>query len=151
MHCTRPNIALTMCKLSRYTSNPSMDRWKAIIRLLGYLKKIMNFRLFYNNFQVMLKCYIDASWITSASDNKLTSEYVFILKGSVVSWASKKKTCITYSIIESKFITLAAIGKEAEWLRNMLLDIKLWPQPIQSISLYYDSQVTISSANYLDR
>jgi len=151
MHCTRPNIVLTMCKLFRYTSNPSMNRWKAIIRVLGYLKKTMNFILFYNNFQVMLKGYIDASSITSASDNKLTFEYIFNLKGSVVSWASKKQTCIIYSIIESKFITLAALGKEPEWLRKTLLDIKLWPQLMQSVSLYYDSQITISSANYLDR
>jgi hypothetical protein len=36
-------------------------------------------------------------------------------------------------------------------LRKMLLDIKLWPQLMQSVSLYDDSQITISSANYLDR
>ena len=25
MHCTRPDIAFTVCKLSRYTCNPSAD------------------------------------------------------------------------------------------------------------------------------
>lgn len=32
--------------------------------------------------------------------------------------------------MESEFIALAAAGKEAEWLRNLLFDIKLWPQPM---------------------
>ena len=48
--------------------------------------------------------------------------------------------------MESKFIALAAVGREAEWLRNMLLDIKLWPQPMPPISLYYDSEATMVNA-----
>ena len=48
--------------------------------------------------------------------------------------------------MESEFIALAAVGKEAEWLRNMLLDIKLWPQLMPAISLHCDSQATMSKA-----
>ncbi|ESR65340.1 hypothetical protein CICLE_v10010285mg, partial [Citrus x clementina] len=48
--------------------------------------------------------------------------------------------------MESEFIALAAAGKEAEWLRNLLFDIMLWPQPMPSISLYYDSEATLSRA-----
>jgi len=33
-----------------------------------------------------------------------------------------------------------------KWLRNMLLDIELWPQPILVISVYYDSEATLSRA-----
>jgi hypothetical protein len=36
MHDTRPNISFTVCKLSRYTNNPSMEHWKAIGRVFGY-------------------------------------------------------------------------------------------------------------------
>ncbi|GKB04883.1 zinc finger, CCHC-type containing protein [Tanacetum coccineum] len=36
-HCTRPDIAYVICKLSRYTSNPSQDHWKAIGRVFVYL------------------------------------------------------------------------------------------------------------------
>ena len=48
--------------------------------------------------------------------------------------------------MELEFIALAIAGKEVEWLRNMLLDIKLWPQPIPSISMYYDSEATLGGA-----
>lgn len=37
MHCTKPNIAFVVCKLSRYTSKPNVEHWKAIARVLGYL------------------------------------------------------------------------------------------------------------------
>ncbi|GJR34329.1 zinc finger, CCHC-type containing protein [Tanacetum coccineum] len=40
--------------------------------------------------------------------------------GGVISWASKKQTCITGSTMESEFVALAAAGKEAEWLRNLI-------------------------------
>ncbi len=38
MHYTRSNIAFALCKLSRYTSNPSMEYWKEISRVFEYLK-----------------------------------------------------------------------------------------------------------------
>jgi len=40
----------------------------------------------------------------------------------------------------------STINKEVEWLRNMLLDIKLWPQLISSIYLHYNSQTTMFKA-----
>ena len=42
MNCTRPNISYSVSKLSRYTSNPGVDHWKAIIRVLRYLRNIMD-------------------------------------------------------------------------------------------------------------
>ncbi|XP_073275465.1 secreted RxLR effector protein 161-like [Primulina huaijiensis] len=125
MHCTRHDIAFTVGKLFRYTCNPSVEHWKAIARVLGYLKRTKSFGLFYNNFPVVLEGYTDASWITSISDNKSTSGWIFTLGGGAISWASKKQTCITHSTMESEFIALAAACKEAEWLRNLLLDIEL--------------------------
>jgi hypothetical protein len=70
MHCTRLYIAFIAYKLSRYTNNPCMDHWITITRVLGYLKSIMIFGLFYNNFLIVLEGYINVSWITNASDNK---------------------------------------------------------------------------------
>ena len=71
--------------------------------------------------------------------------WVFTLGSRAVSWASKKQTCISHSTMESEFIALAAAGKEVEWLRNLLLNIKLWPQPLPAISLHCDSEATMSS------
>nr|GEV22091.1 hypothetical protein [Tanacetum cinerariifolium] len=38
---------------------------------------------------------------------------------------SKKQTCIAGLTMESEFVALAATGKEAEWLKNLLLEIPL--------------------------
>ena len=146
MHCTRPEISFSVGKLSRFTNNRSVDHLKAIGRVLGYLKKTISLRLFYSKFPVVLEGYSDSSWITSVSDNKSTFSWIFTLGGGAISWASKKQTCISHSTMESEFIALAAAGKEVKWLRNMLLDIELWPQPILAISVYCNSEVTSSKA-----
>nr|GEZ34145.1 zinc finger, CCHC-type [Tanacetum cinerariifolium] len=137
-HCTRPDIAYVVCKLSRYTSNPSQDHLKAIGRVFGYLKRTSKLALYYDRFPDILEGYSDASWITGSSDSKSTTGWIFNLGGGSVCWGSKKQTCITHSTMEAEFLALAAAGKEAEWLRNMLLDIELWSQPMPAISLHCD-------------
>nr|GEV30483.1 zinc finger, CCHC-type [Tanacetum cinerariifolium] len=51
----------------------------------------------------------DASWINHVEDSSSTSGWVFLLGESVISWASKKQTCITGSTMESEFIALATV------------------------------------------
>nr|GEW40045.1 zinc finger, CCHC-type [Tanacetum cinerariifolium] len=114
MTCTRPNILFVVGKLSRYTSNPGTQHWQAIQRVLKYLKKTMDYRLVYSGYPSMLKGYTDASWISNTEDNSSTSSWVFLLGGGEISWAFKKQTCITGSIMESEFVALAAVGKEAK-------------------------------------
>ncbi|GJU05972.1 zinc finger, CCHC-type containing protein [Tanacetum coccineum] len=87
MTCTRPDIAFVVGKLSKYTSNPGTQHWQAIQRVLKYLKKTIDCRSTYTGYPSVMEGYTDAS---------------------------KKKTCITGSTMESKFAALVAAGKEAE-------------------------------------
>ncbi|GJZ52046.1 hypothetical protein Tco_0606561 [Tanacetum coccineum] len=93
----------------------------------------------------VLEGYTDASWISNTKDNSSTSVWVFLL-GGVISWASKKQICIPGSTMESKFVALAAAGKEAEWLKNFLLEIPLWSKPIIPISIRCNSAATLAKA-----
>ncbi|GJY13324.1 zinc finger, CCHC-type containing protein [Tanacetum coccineum] len=74
----------------------------------------MDYRLIYIDYPSVLKGYTDASWNSNTEYNSSTSGWVFLLGGGVISWASKKQTCITGSTMESEFMALAAAGKEAE-------------------------------------
>ncbi|GKE12958.1 hypothetical protein Tco_1416509 [Tanacetum coccineum] len=116
MTYTRPDIAFAMGKLRRSTSNPGTQHWQAIQR------------------------------ISNTEYNSSTSGWVFLLGEDVISWAFKKQTCITSSIMESEFVALAAAGKEAEWLRNLILEILLWSKLISPISIHCDSVVTLVKA-----
>ncbi|GJY50122.1 zinc finger, CCHC-type containing protein [Tanacetum coccineum] len=128
MTSTRPDIAYAVGRLSRFTSNPSRHHWHAITR------------------PSVLEGYSDASWINHVEDSTSTSRWVFLLRGGAISWASKKQTCITGSTMESEFVALAAAGKEAEWLRNLIHEIPIWPKPIAPISIHCDCAATLAKA-----
>ncbi|GJX69803.1 zinc finger, CCHC-type containing protein [Tanacetum coccineum] len=108
MTCTRPDIAFDVGKLSRYTSNPGTQHWQAIQRVLKYLKKTMDYRLMYTSYPSVLEGYTDASWISNTEDDSSTSGWAFLLGGGAISWASKKQTCITGSIMKYEFVALKA-------------------------------------------
>nr|GEW28557.1 retrovirus-related Pol polyprotein from transposon TNT 1-94 [Tanacetum cinerariifolium] len=69
-HCTRPDIAYVVCKILRYTRNPSQDHWKAIQRVLGYLKRTRQSTLYLDCFLAVLERYSDVSRIIGSSDSK---------------------------------------------------------------------------------
>ncbi|GJR49955.1 zinc finger, CCHC-type containing protein [Tanacetum coccineum] len=119
MTCTRSDIAFVVGKLSRLT---------------------------YTGYPSVLEGYTDASWISNTEDNSSTSGWVFLLGGGVISWASKKQTCITGSTIESEFVALAAAGKEAKWLKNLFHKIPLWSKPVAPMSIRCDSAATLANA-----
>ncbi|GJU38245.1 hypothetical protein Tco_1191202 [Tanacetum coccineum] len=102
--------------LSMYTSNPSTHHCQTIQR------------------------------ISNTEDNSSTSGWVFLPGGGAISCASKKQTCITSSTMEYEFVALAAAGKKAGWLRNLIFDTLLWSKPIAPIFILYDSAATLAKA-----
>ncbi|GJU42060.1 hypothetical protein Tco_1195017 [Tanacetum coccineum] len=74
----------------------------------------MNYGLTYVGYPSVLEAYSDASWINYVEDSSSTSGWVILLGGGAISWASKKKTCITGSTMEFEFVALDHAGKEAE-------------------------------------
>nr|GFC09080.1 zinc finger, CCHC-type [Tanacetum cinerariifolium] len=80
----------------------------------------MDDRLVYSGYPSVLEGYTDASWTSNTEDNSSTSGWVFLLGG--------------------------AVGKEAEWLKNLLLDIPLWVKPMAPISIRCDNAATLAKA-----
>ena len=146
MSCTRPDIAYSISKLSRFTSNPGADHWKAITRVLKYLRGTRDYGLSYGRYPAVLEGYTDANWISSKKALKSTSGYVFTLAGEAVSWKSSKQTVITHSTMEAEFVALDKCAQEAEYLRQFLEDIPRWPKPVTAIGLHCDSQSAIGRA-----
>ena len=42
-----------------------------------------------------------------------------------------------------EFITLASCSQEVEWLRNLLIEIYVWPKPMSSVSIHCDSKAIL--------
>jgi hypothetical protein len=86
----RPDISFAVSKLSRFTSNPGDDHWRALERVMHYLVGTMEYRIHYSDFPAVLEGYSDANWISDLDELYDTSGYVFTLGGAAVSWRSCK-------------------------------------------------------------
>ncbi|GJW93086.1 zinc finger, CCHC-type containing protein [Tanacetum coccineum] len=66
---TRPDLAYAVSRLSRYTSNPSYGHWKAITRVLHYLRYSRDYGLHYDRHPAVIEGYSDANWISDIKEN----------------------------------------------------------------------------------
>ncbi|KAJ9556724.1 hypothetical protein OSB04_011338 [Centaurea solstitialis] len=108
------DLAYAVSKLSRYTSNASVEYWRSITRLLRYLEYTRECGLQYGRYPTVIKGYSDVNWISDIKDSRSTSGYVFTLGSATISWKSSKKNIIARSTMESEFIALDKCGEKVE-------------------------------------
>jgi hypothetical protein len=144
---TRPNISFNVSKLSRFVSNPGDNHWHALERVLCYLNGTMSLGIHYTGYPTILEGYCDANWISDTDEIYATSGYVFSLGGGAVSWKSCKQTILTRSTMEAELTTLDTASLEAEWLRELLMDLPVAEKHVPTISMTYDNQTMIIKIN----
>ena len=88
--------------------------------------------------------YIDADWDGDLDERKSTSGFVFTLNNGVISWSSKKQSCITLSTMEAEFIACSAMMQEVVWLKRFLLHLGVSVLVDGPIHLCCDNQVAIT-------
>ena len=137
---TRPDISFAVSKLSRFVSNQEDDHWHALESVLRYLKGTMSLGIHYTGYPTILEGYCDANWISDADEIYATSGYVFSLGGGAISWKSCKQTIITRSTMEAELTALDTATVEAEWLRELLMDLPVIEKPIPAIPKNCDNQ-----------
>jgi hypothetical protein len=100
---TRPDISYAVGTLAKYTNNPAELHLKALLRVLGYLAKTLDYCIKYKGIdngmtgveaigysrgilpQVSdFKCYVDASF-ADLDTRRSTTGYVFKIAGGLVS------------------------------------------------------------------
>jgi hypothetical protein len=70
--------------------------------------------------------------------------YIFTLGGGAISWRSYKQTMLTKSTMEAKHTALYTASTEAEWLRELLMDLPIVHKPIPAILINCYNQTVIT-------
>nr|AAR01736.1 putative Gag and Pol polyprotein [Oryza sativa Japonica Group]ABF97792.1 retrotransposon protein, putative, Ty1-copia subclass [Oryza sativa Japonica Group] len=144
---TRADISFAVSKLSRFTSNPGDDHWRALERVIRYLKGTMKLGLHYTGYPAVLEGYSDSNWISDVDEIKATSGYVFTLGGGAVSCRSCKQTILTRSTMEAELTALDTATVETEWLRDLLMDLPIVEKPVSAILMNCDNQMVTVKVN----
>jgi hypothetical protein len=140
---TRPGISFAMRKLSQFTSNLGDDHWRALERVIHYLVATIDYGIHYSGYPVVLEGYSDANWIFDVDELYATSGYVFTLGGAAVSWRSCKQTILMRSTMEAELAALDTATVEADWLRELLMDLPIVEKPLPAILMNCDNQTVI--------
>ena len=124
--CTRPDISYSVGVVSRFMEEPKYTHWKAIKRILRYIKGTVSLGLFYSKSnEYKLMGYSDSDWCGDIDDRKSTSGYVFYLGDTAFTWVSKKQPIVTLSTCEAEYVAASWCVCHAIWLRNLLRELKL--------------------------
>ena len=101
--CTRPDLAFVTGLLGRFQSNPGMEHWKLVKKVLRYLQGTKGLMLMYRRSEsLQLVGYSDSDY--AEDDRKSTSGYIFTLVGGAIPWKSSKQTVTTLSIMYAEFV-----------------------------------------------
>ena len=98
----RLDIYFAMNTLSQFLTDLRHVHLIAAKHILRYLRGTIDYGLKYDvNQKINLEGYVDSDWVGSAIDRKSTSGCCFSMGSGVISWFSKKKSCVALSTIEA--------------------------------------------------
>ena len=131
---TWPDIAFAVSSLSQFLENPGEIHWKAVKRVMRYLKGTKNYKLTLGINHDSLLGYADANWASQDHRHSI-SAYIFQINGGSISWSCQKQNIVALSSTEAEFIALTHVTKEALWLQHFITKviqplkspIRLWP------------------------
>ena len=128
--------------VKKYQSNPGQERWTAVKHIIKHLKRTRDYMLLYKADSLVSLGYTDSDFQSSKDSRKFTSSYVFTLGSGAISWRSIKQSCIADSTMEAEYVA----AKEAVWLRNFLLDLRMVLSMQLPITLYCDNSGAVANS-----
>ena len=84
MIMTRSDLIYSLSVLSRYCFNPNSTHIKAVIRVLRYIKRTLDYDIHYEGKEVLIK-YIDADFAGTVNDRRSIDNYAFFLSEDPIS------------------------------------------------------------------
>src|SRR5271170_3957643 len=122
---TRPDLTFAVQKLAQFShkpsNKPSNKHWKAIKRVLRYVKGTLDLGITYSgakNANIVAEGFSDADWASDRTDRKSILGYVFTLGGGAIAWSSKKQQTVTLSSTEAEYMAVTRASQHAIWLRK---------------------------------
>lgn len=126
---TRPEITYAVNKVCQFLADPCEDHWKAVKRILRYLKGSITHGLLLQSFSLTqplpLIAYCDADWGSDPDDRRSTSGACVFLGPNPISWVAKKQTLVARSSTEAEYRSLANTAAELLWVQSLLTELKI--------------------------
>lgn len=119
---SRPDVSVSVSILAQKCSCPTQRDWQEAKRILRYLNSTSDHRLHLGSTSTGLEMFVDADWASNHRHRKSNSGYLVRYGGGLISWASRKQSCVALSSTEAEFVALTEGCQELSWIKKLLKD-----------------------------
>ncbi|KAL5551297.1 hypothetical protein UlMin_001473 [Ulmus minor] len=123
---TRLETAYSVNQVCQFMQNPLDNHWKAIKRILRYLKGTMDEGIVMRRSKSLaLTGYCDVDWGNDLDDKRSTTCYCIYLGNNLMSWSSKKQVVVSRSSTEAEYRSLANATLDIIWIQSLLGELRV--------------------------
>ena len=116
----RPDIALALEIVARFSANPKENLMIVMKRVMRYLKGTKDYGLYYKRSdRFELKVFNDFDRVGNIDYRKSTSGGAVFLGKRLVSWKRKKHNCIFQSIAEVEYVVVVVHCSNIMWIKKL--------------------------------
>ena len=120
-----PELSNASRELARHMTKPGKEHWKALERVVGYLKHkgeelIFTYR---KPKEIRIVSCVDSSYAANRDDRRSISGWITTLGGCITGWASKTQNVVTLSSTEAEYVALTACAQEVAFLQSMTKEL----------------------------
>jgi len=126
---TRPDLSYAVAQVARFSCNPGMVHWKAIVKIFRYLQGTINLGIKFStstienlSTHITITGYADSDHGRCIDTRRSITGYMFLMSNGPISWQSKQQTSVALSSMEAEYMALCAATQEAIWLRMVMND-----------------------------
>jgi hypothetical protein len=119
-----PDCANAIRDLTCHMTKPGKEHWKALERLLGYLKHHYRPMKFRGPKELRVIAAFDSDWATDKNDRRSIASYVTTIGGTaLVNWQSKKQQTVALSSCESETMAGTMCAQDVLFTMNLLEEL----------------------------
>ncbi|RDY04246.1 hypothetical protein CR513_12064, partial [Mucuna pruriens] len=146
--CTRLNSAFVVGVLGSYLSDPGVQHWKAIKRVMRYLRRTKGHTFTYRNSEDLEIIEYSNSDFAGCQDSKhSTFGYIYMLARGAISWKSVKQNLIVPSTMAADFVAYFEASNQGIWLRNFVTSLRVVDDIERPLKIYCDNNSAILYSN----
>ena len=108
---TRPDIAFATSSLARFGHNPGLVHWDVGKRVVRYLRGTKQWRLTLEGTSPQIAVLTDADWGGHRDDRRSIGAYYIKIGDGVVSWKSRKQSCVVLRTIMAYNPVVAGLAR----------------------------------------
>ena len=126
---TKPGIANAVPAVARCSHDPKEVHVKAARKIIEYLSATVHLSLTFSNdskledvrLEYDLETYVDADYAHKADNMRSVSGVAVCCGGTLESWFSRTRKCVSLSTTEAEYVAMATGVKEALHVRGVLV------------------------------